>query len=91
MKIIKKDTIQKEYQEIEIREPLVKDLIQAERIAGSANGIQYAVALVSQIATFDGQLLPPEELESLTANVFLDLSKNLTEFGLGDLAKELSH
>ncbi|KKP40310.1 MAG: hypothetical protein UR30_C0005G0091 [Candidatus Peregrinibacteria bacterium GW2011_GWC2_33_13] len=90
MNITKLETKQIIFNEIQVREPLVRDLIQAERLAGSADGIKYATALISQIATFDGENLPPEELEDLSAKDFLELSKNLMEFGLDKLAKELS-
>lgn len=35
------------------------------------------LALLSQVGTFDGKPLPPEELERLSSKDFLDISKEL--------------
>lgn len=77
------------FKEVEIREPLVEDLIQAERIAGTGEGIKYALAILSQIATFDGKILPPEDLKKLKVKDFFGLAKEIENFGLEELAKEL--
>lgn len=60
--------------EVEIRQPLVDDLLKAERIAGKAEGLAFMLALLSQVGTFDGKPLPPEELERLSSKDFLTLS-----------------
>lgn len=67
MKIIKKEADFLRFEEAEVREATVGDLLQAERIAGRADGIAFVAALLSQVATFDGKKLPPEELHRLSA------------------------
>jgi len=64
-------------EEVEIRQPLVEDLLKAERIAGKADGLTFMLALLSQVGTFDGKALPPEDLERLSSKDFLDISKEL--------------
>ena len=73
MKIVKKQADQLQFNEVEIREATVGDLIQAERIAGKADGIVFVAALLSQVATFDGQKLPAEELYKLSATDLAEL------------------
>lgn len=73
MKIVKKQADQMQFNEVEIREATVGDLIQAERIAGKTDGIAFVAALLSQVATFDGQKLPAEELYKLSATDLAEL------------------
>ncbi len=73
MKIVKKQAYQLQFNEVEIREATVGDLIQAERIAGKADGIVFVAALLSQVATVDGQKLPAEELYKLSATDLAEL------------------
>lgn len=89
MKIKKKKVEYLSYNEVEIREPLVEDLIQAERIAGTDQGMKYALAVLSQVATFDGKKLLPEDLQKLRVRDFFGLAKAVEGFGLEELAKEL--
>lgn len=89
MNIQKVGSAPQRYQNVEVREPLVKDLIKAERLAGKDQGIEFAVAVVSQIATFDGKALPPEDLHELAVADFLRLASVLELSGLEALAKEL--
>lgn len=72
----------KKFQEITIRKPKVKDFIKAERITGTTEGLEYAVALISQICLFDGKKIPPEEIEEMEGTDFLQLSGVLTQMGL---------
>lgn len=67
MKIIKKESDFLKFKEVEIREAMVGDLIQAERAAGKPDGIAFVAALLSQVALFDGKKLPAEELYRLSA------------------------
>ena len=67
MKITKKESTVLKFEEVEVREATVGDLIQAERVAGKPEGIAFIAALLSQVATFDGQKLPAEELYKLSA------------------------
>lgn len=64
-------------EKVEIRQPLVDDLLKAERIAGKADGLAFMLALLSQVGMFDGKALPPEELERLSSKDFLEISKEL--------------
>lgn len=89
MKVKKKKVETLSFEEVEIREPVVEDLINAERIAGTDQGIKYALAVLSQIATFDGKVLPPEDLRRLRVRDFFELAKAIEVFGLEELAKEL--
>lgn len=84
MKITKVKGAEKPLQikEVSMREPLVEDLIMAERIAGKVDGVEFTAALLSQIATFDGQPLPPEELRRLSSKDFLTLSGELDRLGV---------
>lgn len=75
---------------IEVREPLVEDLIKAERLAGSAEGLTFALTLVSLITTFDGQHLDVDDIKKLPMGFFLKLSQALNQIGLEELAKQLS-
>ena len=77
------------FNEVEIREPLVEDLIAAEAVAGADQGVRYALALISQIAVFDGKKIPPEDIKKLRVRDFFGLAKAVEAFGLEELAKEL--
>lgn len=90
MEITIEETNVRTFEKVTIRKAKVDDLVNAERIAGKEAGLAYAVALVSQVGTFDGEKLPPEELDNLSAEDFLKLSKVLMDSGLKDLAKQLS-
>jgi len=61
----------------EVRQPLVDDLLKAERVAGKADGLAFMLALLSSVGTFDGKALPPEELERLSSADFLKLSETV--------------
>lgn len=76
MKVTKVESVKPslKIEEVEIRQPLVDDLLKAERIAGKADGLAFMLALLSQVGTFDGKALPPEELERLSSKDFLMLS-----------------
>lgn len=89
MHIKKVDSAAPTFTTVEVREPLVDDLIQAERMTGKEQGIEFAVALVSRIATFDGKRLPPEDLRQLAVRDFLLLGSALDVAGLEALGKEL--
>lgn len=83
MKITKKQTEKPlVIKEVEMREPLVDDLIMAERISAKLDGVEYTVALLSQITKFDGKDLPPEELRRLSSRDFLALSAELDSLGV---------
>lgn len=90
MEIIRKPVDGLEFEKVEIKEPTVDDLIKAERLADGQTGVAFAVALLSQIAEFDGQKLPPEDIRKLKLQDFLFLVREVENFGLRELAKQLS-
>jgi hypothetical protein len=67
---------------VDVRPPLVEDLINAERISGKIEGVEFTTALISQVTTFDGQAQPPEELRRLSSKDFLSLSAELDDLGV---------
>ena len=83
MKITKKESNRLQFKEVELREPVVGDLIHAERVTGKVDGVDFSVALLSAIGTFDGKTLPPEELSKLSAADFLALSRELDTAAMG--------
>lgn len=88
MNIIKEESTHKKFKEVTIRRPKVKDYITAERIAGNNEGIKYSVALMSQICVFDGNRLPPEEIEEMDGIDFLELSNALMDYGFENLENQ---
>ncbi len=67
MKIVKQDSDVLRFDTVAVRDATVGDLIQAERIAGKAEGMAFVAALLAQVATFDGKKLPAEDLHRLSA------------------------
>lgn len=68
--------------EIRIDEPTVQHIIDAARISGANEGMEFMAALISQICTFDGQAMPYEDLTKLPAKIFLELSGALITSGV---------
>lgn len=89
MKITRKENEYIEVKNVEIREPLVGDFIKAEMIAGKSEGLQFALALLSVIATFDGKRLDIDDIKKLRGRDFLELVKESSNFGMEELAKQL--
>ncbi|WP_456459712.1 phage tail assembly protein [Desulfurobacterium sp.] len=79
-----------DYKEIVINEPTVENMIKAEKMSDGDRGFEFAVCLLSLIAEFDGQKLPPEEIKKLPASVFLEISRSFMELGLTGLGEQLS-
>lgn len=67
---------------VELNEPTVGTLIAAERISGKSSGFEFLAAAISQVGTFDGKPLPPEEIRRLSSSDFLEL---VAESGLVDM------
>lgn len=61
------------FESAEVREPKMADFIEAEKIAAAQSGFKFMVALVSIIATFDGEKKPFEVLQDLKFSDFLEL------------------
>ena len=66
------------YKSIEIREPRVEDVIEAQKHDSETKS---AAALISQICTFNGQNITMEDVLQLPLSVFLDLQAALMEAG----------
>jgi hypothetical protein len=64
-------------QDVQVREPLVDDLINAERISGKSSGFEFLAAVAAAVCVFDGAAQPAEEVQRLTAKDFLELSDAL--------------
>ena len=79
-----------DYKEIVLNEPTVEDMIKAEKMSDGDRGFEFAVCLLSIIAEFDDQKLPPEEIKKLPASVFLEISRGFMELGLTGLGEQLS-
>lgn len=88
MKVTKKQNDLLHFEEVEVREANVGDLVQAERIAGKAEGMAFIVALISQVATFDGKKLPAEELYKLSAADLAELGNAVAPAPAADGAKQ---
>lgn len=88
MKItIVKSTDKLEIKSVTVREPLVEDLLEAQKYD---NNTRMSMALISQICTFDGKQLTMEEVQKLPLSTFLELSTELAATGLLGSAEQLS-
>lgn len=83
MKIKKVESKCLQFEEVEVREATVGDLIQAQRIAGNIEGVEFVAALLSQTATFDGKKLPAEELHKLAAIDMVELGNAVAPSAAG--------
>lgn len=68
--------------EVKINEPTVQNIIDAARISGANEGMEFMAALVAQICTFDGEAKVYEDLIKLPARIFLELSGALVTSGV---------
>lgn len=68
--------------EIKINEANVRHIIDASRVAGTAEGTAFMAALISQICEFDGKALTYEDVSALPVIVFLELSAALVTSGV---------
>lgn len=62
---------------VDVRDCLVDDLINAERITGKSTGFEFLAAVAASACVFDGQKVPPEDVKRLRSADFLDLSDAL--------------
>ena len=90
MKITKKESTSPKYNEVDMREPLVADMVQAHRVSGATEGATFEAALMAQICTFDGKQLAMEDVEALSIDDFFLLKDTLFGGALTALAKQLS-
>lgn len=66
------------YKAIEIREPLVEDIIESQKHDGET---KQTAAMISQICTFDGVQLTMEDVQKLPLSLFLELQAELISAG----------
>lgn len=66
------------YKKIEVREPLVEDIIESKKYEGD---VQSSAALIAQICTFDGKQITMEDVQKLPVSLFLDLQAELISAG----------
>lgn len=59
---------------VDLKKPLGKDLVFAQRVSKDMDSFEYVAALLSQIGTFDGSAVPMEKVLEMSA-------KDLTELG----------
>ena len=67
------------YKLIEVREPLVEDIIESQKYEGDT---QSAAALIAQICTYDGKQITMEDVQKLPLSLFLDLQAELMSAGV---------
>jgi hypothetical protein len=89
MKIVKTKTQSPSaFKKVEMREPTVKDMIEAQRTSGAVEGAAYEAALLSQICTFDGKLLPMEDVAKISMDDFFSLKDSMLGGGLTKLVQQ---
>ena len=66
------------FENIEAREALVEDMLNAQRASGESEGVGFNMALAAEICTFDGQKKTFEDLRKMRASDFLSLQLELT-------------
>ena len=89
MKITVKETKSTFCNEVEIREVTVGDYLEAERVSGQKEGTAFSMALLSLVATFDGEKICSEDLRKMPTPAFLDLQQALVKNNLL-ISEELS-
>lgn len=66
---------------VEIRQPLARDYVKATQMSKArdkdVNQIGYLVCLLSLVCTFDGEKLPPEDVERLSGSDFMELASQV--------------
>lgn len=78
---VKKQENSLTFENIEAREALVEDMLNAQRVSGEAEGAAFNAALVAEICTFDGKKLTWEDVQKMRASDFLSLQLELAEQG----------
>lgn len=85
--VIKSET--PEIKEVVIREPLVSNMVESQRVS-EGNRIMESAALIAQICTFDGKQLTTEDVLEIPVSVFMELQTELISKGLIGSAELLS-
>ncbi len=74
---VKKQENRLEFKNVEAREALVEDMLNAQRSSGEIEGVAFSMGLMAEICTFDGKKLTVEDLRKLPATDFLSLQTEL--------------
>ncbi len=74
-------------EEVAVREALVEDLVNAERVTGKSSGFEFIAAVAASACMFDGAAQPVEVVMKMSADDFLSLSDAL---GLSESATSQS-
>jgi len=80
---VKVKRLEGKVKEVEVREPTVKDLIKAMKMAKVGNRVdeeRLIVALAHLCTTFDGKKLTMEEIENLPLSFFSPVLKVISSF-----------
>lgn len=85
---IKINKTEQRFKTIEVREPLVEDLIEAQK---HEDDIEATAALMAQICTFDGKTLTMEDVRKMPVPDFLELQGELISAGFLGSKEMLSH
>ena len=65
------------FENVEAREALAEDMLNAQRVSGEMEGLAFSMALMAGICTFDGKTLTYEDLRKMPATDFLSLQTDL--------------
>lgn len=90
MKIDVKKAEGLKFENVEAREAEVQDMLNAQRASGKTEGIDYTIALFSEICLFDGKKLTVEDLRKLSMSDFLELQNGLMDGGIMGSTEQLS-
>ncbi len=74
---VKKNEKSLKFKEIDAREAVVEDMLNAQRASGEVEGVGFNMAVVAEICTFDGKKLTMEDLRKMPATDFLQLQTEL--------------
>lgn len=79
------------FEEVQAREALVEDMIEASRVSGETEGPSFNCALIASVCEFDGKKLSFEDIQKMPSGDFLELQLELTNQGaLGSQEQLLS-
>ena len=74
---VKKNEKSLKFKDVEAREAVVEDMLNAQRASGEVEGVGFNMAIVAEICTFDGKKLTMEDLRKMPATDFLQLQTEL--------------
>lgn len=74
---VKKQENPLRFENVEAREALVEDMLNAQRSSGELEGVAFSMGLIAEICTFDGKKLTMEDIRKMPATDFLSLQTEL--------------